>query len=448
MKLPITYKRIFFRILIGYIFLVIISFLLFQLIDITSIRSKSFIFIALIFFSFVLAILSTKSITDSILSIVYAILAIRKNNFDLKDYISNKENLFPELVQNLKFLAEEIEKKLEFLRLEQEELNTIVNNIEASLLVIDLEGRIVFANSSLKRLVDIREITNKFYWEVFRERDINKFFKSLIKDPRNLIHELVIKGVKYLCSTTYIPKRKRVILIFHDLSPMEEVKRVKKDIVASVSHELRTPLTTIKGYIETLLDEDLEEDKKYYLKIIDKNTNRLCTLVNELLILSELENKKQLTKTNVEVKNLIDEIKDFFNQRLVEKGLNLEIHIDEDIKYIYSDEFKLQQLFINLIDNSIKYSHKGTIKIYITKLTHGGVKIVIQDEGIGISKEHLPYIFERFYVVDKSRSRQTGGSGLGLAIVKHIVKLHGGMIEVKSKPHQGTTFTIFLPEDS
>ena len=442
MKLQLTYKKVFLRLLTSYLVLILISFLLFRVTQ----SNRTIIYIIVSIFSVILAALLTNSIKDSIASILSVISSIRYNNFIIKDSEIDKNNWFPELVQSIKYLSEEIEKNIDFFKSSQEELNIIVDNIDASLLLIDLEGRVVFANSSLKRLVNISDLTNKFYWEIFRERDINKFFKELINNPKNLMQELTIKGVRYLCSVTYLPKRRRLILIFQDLSPIEEVKRVKKDIVANVSHELRTPLTTIKGYLETLLDEDLDDDKKYFLKIIEKNTNRLCSLVNELLILSELENKKELTKHKIEISRLLDEIKELFVQRLIEKDLKLKISIDSQITYIYADEFKLQQLFINLIDNAIKYSKKGNIFINIEKLSHGGIKIIIKDEGIGIPKEHLPYIFERFYVVDKSRSRQTGGSGLGLSIVKHIVKLYGGMIEVKSKPKKGTIFTIFLPD--
>jgi len=441
-KLQLTYKKVFLRLLTSYLVLILISFLLFRVTQ----SNRTIIYIIVSIFSVILAALLTNSIKDSIASILSVISSIRYNNFIIKDSEIDKNNWFPELVQSIKYLSEEIEKNIDFFKSSQEELNIIVDNIDASLLLIDLEGRVVFANSSLKRLVNISDLTNKFYWEIFRERDINKFFKELINNPKNLMQELTIKGVRYLCSVTYLPKRRRLILIFQDLSPIEEVKRVKKDIVANVSHELRTPLTTIKGYLETLLDEDLDDDKKYFLKIIEKNTNRLCSLVNELLILSELENKKELTKHKIEISRLLDEIKELFVQRLIEKDLKLKISIDSQITYIYADEFKLQQLFINLIDNAIKYSKKGNIFINIEKLSHGGIKIIIKDEGIGIPKEHLPYIFERFYVVDKSRSRQTGGSGLGLSIVKHIVKLYGGMIEVKSKPKKGTIFTIFLPD--
>ena len=441
-----TYKRIFFRLLISYIFIVVVSFLSFKFIRFNpTVDQYIFVLFILIAFSFILAALFTKSIKDSIAVISSAISEIRQNNFKIKDSLLSKDNLFPDLVQNIRSLSEEIEKDTDLFKLAQEELNTVINSIDAALLLIDLEGKVLFANASLKRLVSIEDLTDKFYWEIFRERDINEFFKSLLNNPKNLMRELEIKNVRYLCSVTYLPKCKRLILIFQDLSPIEEVKRVKKDIVANVSHELRTPLTTIKGYLETLLDEDLDEDTRYFLKIIDRNTNRLCSLVNDLLILSELENKRELTKTEISLLKLLDEVKDLFTQRLIEKKLKLEISITDQLTYIYADEFKLQQLFINLIDNAIKYSKKGTIYVTIERLSQNGIKVIVKDEGIGIAKEHLPYIFERFYVVDKSRSRQTGGTGLGLSIVKHIVKLHGGMIEVKSTPKKGTTFTIFLP---
>ncbi|MCD6155495.1 MAG: PAS domain-containing sensor histidine kinase, partial [Candidatus Atribacteria bacterium] len=216
--------------------------------------------------------------------------------------------------------------------------------------------------------------------------------------------------------------------------------------VVNVSHELRTPLTAIKGYVETL-EEEIEGDSKRYLDIIKRHTERLINIVADLLLLSELE-EKGLTqiKEEVNLEKVVKDVFKIFDQKAKEKGLKLNL-ICEGNPVVEGDAFKLEQMFINLIDNAIKYTERGEVLVYL-KQTDEEVIVKVKDTGIGIPKEHLDRIFERFYVVDKSRSKKLGGTGLGLSIVKHIVLLHNGKIDVKSSPGEGTEFIITFPSRS
>jgi len=214
--------------------------------------------------------------------------------------------------------------------------------------------------------------------------------------------------------------------------------------VVNVTHELRTPLTAIKGFVETL-EEELDKEKQNYLRIIKRNTDRLSHIVEDLLSLEELEEKGiRLEREEVNLKELAENVLKIFEQEARGRGLSLRLIADERLPLIQADSFRLEQMFVNLLDNALKYTEKGGVTI-VLRAKESEVAVEVQDTGIGISEEHLPRIFERFYTVDKARSRRLGGTGLGLSIVKHIVLLHGGKIQVKSELGLGTTFNVTLP---
>jgi two-component system phosphate regulon sensor histidine kinase PhoR len=236
------------------------------------------------------------------------------------------------------------------------------------------------------------------------------------------------------------------MVIFHDITEIKNTEKIKKDFILNVSHELRTPLTAIKGFIESLGTE-IDKKNLRYLDILKRNTERLINIVNDLLVLSELEDRETVLRLeDVDLNQLIEDIRKIFEQKLKEKKLNLKIQSADKHITVKADSFQLEQIFINLIDNAIKYTQKGGIVITV-KQDKKYTTISIEDTGIGIPKENLTRIFERFYVVNKSRSRSLGGTGLGLSIVKHIVLLHNGKIDVESTLGKGTKFTISLPNN-
>ena len=214
----------------------------------------------------------------------------------------------------------------------------------------------------------------------------------------------------------------------------------------NVSHELRTPLTAIKGYAETLRKEVDTSPGKKYLETVERNTDRLINIVNDLLLLSSLEEKAVLELEDIDLGGLLENVITIFDQRLKDKELSLVIDVKEDLPPIKADLFKLEQMLVNLLDNAVKYTDRGEITVSID-VQDKRVRIQVRDTGIGIPKEDIPRIFERFYVVDKSRSRKSGGTGLGLSIVKHIVLLHHGTIDIESALGKGTSITVTLPTD-
>jgi two-component system phosphate regulon sensor histidine kinase PhoR len=256
-----------------------------------------------------------------------------------------------------------------------------------------------------------------------------------------LSDNIKLDGRNYLCSISFLSSSGQIVLTLHDITQIMQLSTIKKDFVVNVSHELRTPLTAIKGFVETLEVEKVGKSKRY-LEIIKRHTDRLISIVQDLQQLSELEAMEQLEPETVNLAQLLQPILKMFETQLASKGLDVELNLD-DVE-VSADPFKLEQVFINLIDNSIKYTEKGRITISAEQDAKQ-TRIVVQDTGIGIPKEHLPRIFERFYVVDKSHSRKMGGTGLGLSIVKHIVQAHRGTITIESEVRGGTKVTITLP---
>lgn len=240
---------------------------------------------------------------------------------------------------------------------------------------------------------------------------------------------------------------KGILLVFHDITEIKKLEQVRKDFVANVSHELKTPVTSIKGFTETLLD-GAKEDKEtleHFLRIILEESDRLQSLILDLLELSKIEQQGYtLAIRDVNMSQLLEEMLPILCQKAEEKEIELILEPLEKEITIDGDYYRLKQIFINLISNAISYSLQGGRVTISMKEGLNSVAVSISDTGIGIAQEEIPRIFERFYRVDKARSRNSGGTGLGLAIVKHLVEAHKGKISVESKLGKGTTFTIEL----
>ncbi|MFW6134780.1 MAG: sensor histidine kinase, partial [Elusimicrobiota bacterium] len=284
-----------------------------------------------------------------------------------------------------------------------------------------------------------------YYWEIFREKELTDMIDTVKKSGENLLKEININNKHFLCSAAYLDKKDEIIILFNDITKFRKLDKLKKDFVVNVSHELKTPLTAIKGYVETLDEEIKSKQSKHYINILKRHTNRLINIVEDLLLLSELEEETiEIEFKKANLKQIILDIAKVYEQKIKSKSLQLKIEIQDDLPEVEADPFKIEQMLINLIDNAVKYTEQGEIKIEAHS-AEDNIEIKISDTGIGISSDDIERIFERFYVADKSRSRKMGGTGLGLSIVKHIVILHNGKINVNSTPLKGTEFIINLP---
>lgn len=393
--------------------------------------------------SLIVSIALSKTLSMPIEEIADKVSSIAKGNFKVRLSMLKKGELGL-LAKNINEMAEKIEALFEELRKEKDILRRIINSIPVAIFVISVDGEILMANDAFKDIVHEDNVEGRLYWELLREPELNLFIQQFRKTLTDMQKELTVGGDPFLCSIKYLEEEKEAIVVLHNIAILKETDRIKKDLVANVSHELRTPLTVIKGYVETLIEIEDEEEKKKYLEIIERNINRMLSMIKDLLFLSELDTKASLSVEEIDIEELINEVHKIFLPRLKEKRLYFKVDVDPCSKIIYADRTKLEHALINLIDNAVKYTEKGGVSIRVLK-ENDFVNIEVSDTGIGIPEDHIPYIFERFYVVDKSRSRKKGGAGLGLSIVKHIVELHKGKIFVKSTPKKGTIFTISLP---
>lgn len=367
---------------------------------------------------------------------------LANKKFDKKIFIK-KDDEFGEIYYNLNLLSKELKETLNIYIQEKEEINTILSSIEEAILVLNSNGLIKVANQTFKNLINESDILGKYYWEIIENIETVEFIKKVLNSKEKLTKESLIDNKNYLIKGYYLSKTDEFIFTFLDTSLVRKFEEVKRDFVRDASHELKTPLTAIKGFIETLEEENFN---KKYIEIIKRNVDRMINIINDLLTLSQLEDKEtKIELTEFDFFEMINNVIKIFSNKIKEKGLTIEVETFGYETKIKGDPYKLEQVFINLIDNAIKYTEKGGIKInYYLKDKSCVIEVI--DSGIGIPKEHINRIFERFYVVDKSRSRRLGGTGLGLSIVKHIILLHGGKIEVESEVSKGSKFIITLPQ--
>ena len=391
------------------------------------------------------AIFITRTVSVPLRKLSIAARKIASGDFDVRVDLKNRDEL-QELAVSFNHMAGEIKKLFTTITLQKEELDGILSSIQEGLVVMSKDGKIIRANKSMKKITGISDMEGKMFWEIFllNSPSISSLIKNSIETGKSMTEEVSIGDRRFLSSITHMKTKNEVVLVLHDITRLKKLEEFKKDLVMNVSHELRTPLTAIYGYLETL-EEEMEEEKKHYVDIIKKHTWRLINLVNDLLTLSELEKKGEIDYEDVDITRMVNQIMKFFEKKAKEKGIMLKASVPENL-HMKGDGFRLEQMLLNLVDNAIKYTESGEVEILVRKKKKN-IEFRVRDTGMGIPPECIPRIFERFYVVNKARSRELGGTGLGLSIVKHIVELHGGEIFVESTPGKGSTFTVIIPQN-
>ena len=362
------------------------------------------------------------------------------------------------LGEALNKLADEIQDQVSEIHLEHNRLRVILGGMRDGLIAIDDLGKIVLINSVMSRILgfEIREVRGRYLSDVIKDSEIIELLMNTLKMQRPLEAELDLglgQSEKFLKAYTsplidYGQDVSGALIVLHDLTQTRMLENMRRDFVANVSHELKTPITAIRGIAETLVDDpqmELELRQKFMTKITDQS-HRLSNLVSDLLALARLDEREKTPKTRIELGTLIEErITSLSKVTAPEKMARLIFDKPEEPVHVFGDEEELRQAIGNLIDNGLKYTPRhGSVRTELSS-TGDQATIRIEDNGIGIPEEFLDRIFERFFRVDKARSREIGGTGLGLAIVKNICLKHDGNVEVESKDGKGTTFTITLP---
>jgi two-component system phosphate regulon sensor histidine kinase PhoR len=393
--------------------------------------------------SLLVALVFSAALTRPLRELIIATRNVANGDLDTRVMLRSKDEV-RELGDSFNVMTEQLKNMVAELTRRREELESVISAVQDGVVVLDGEGRVLLSNRAFRSCVGEQEIDGKFYWEVIRSTALADIVKRARDEHRNVGGEAQFSGRIYSCGASAVESQGELVVWLHDVTEIKNVERVKKDFIVNLSHELRTPLTAIKGFVEAATD-DVGGRPRHYLDIAGRNIDRLAAIVEDLLRLSELEDRvTELEIGKVDLEPVVREVAGFFEQRAGEKNLTLSVSASEGLPAVLADRYRLEQVLINLIDNAVKYTDKGGVTI---QLDHEGdaVRMRVSDTGSGIPEQHIPRIFERFYVVDKSRSRTLGGTGLGLSIVKHIVLMHGGDIGVTSVPGSGTTFTVTLP---
>src|SRR5437764_2017751 len=335
----------------------------------------------------------------------------------------------------------------------------ILGAMQDGLLVVDKRRHITLMNRTLENLFDLRDAAvGAPLLETVRHATLDGLIAETLRTGKPMQSELTLTDSKTnadrhvemsaVAMKDHVDITTGAVVLFHDITQSKRLDQVRSDFVANVSHELRTPLSILRGYIETLVDspETSREELTRILQIMERHSKRLGLLVDDLLSLAQLESSTTTLEIDqVRLPELFDHVLRDWKEKLGEKNLKVIVYLSQDASPIRADETRLQEVLYNLLENAVKYSREnGEIRVQAARR---GYEIVlsVSDDGIGISKDDLPRIFERFYRADKARTRELGGTGLGLAIVKHIAQLHGGRVEAESEPGRGTSIRVVLP---
>ncbi len=385
----------------------------------------------------------SKSVSGPVREVIDASSRVAAGDFDVT-VSARRSGEFKRFAQSFNAMTGKLRTLFDEIRMKNEEIQGILGSMREGLCVLGRDDRIELCNPSFRRIVQNEDPEGRHFWEIVRSSALSEAVRKARASKGETSEEGAIGDHIYFCSVAHLATGDRLVVTLHDITDIRALEKTKKDFVVNVSHELRTPLTAIKGFLDTI-ETRAEEESRPYLEIIRRNTERLISIVEDLLALSELEERgPKIDRIEVDLRPLAESILRMFEKRANDKGLTLSLETPGELPLIRADPGQLEGLLLNLIDNAVKYTEKGSVKVRLS-VREAKLAIEVEDTGPGIGAEHLPHVFERFYVVDKSRSKKLGGTGLGLSIVKHIALAHKGSVSVRSRVGEGTAFSVLLP---
>ncbi|MFA5336094.1 MAG: ATP-binding protein [Candidatus Omnitrophota bacterium] len=410
---------------------------------------------AVFLFSLVLSVIVSSAVTRPIARISSTANSIAAGDLSAKALVSSDDEI-GDLAKTLNYMAGEIRSKMDRIASGEAKLEAVLSSMVEGVIVTDEKGSVVVANPSARRMFFIdASPEGKMTLEVIRNSSVHQIVDSILGRRQKIaVKEIQLNKPderSVMVSAAAVMKEGELsgaLLVFHDITELRRLEKVRQDFVANVSHELRTPLSSIKGYSETLMDGGVRDPKeqKEFLEIIYRESDRLAKLIDDILDLSRTESGKMaMVFMPLDVSPVVKRVCAILEKQAAMKSIRIALDIPAGTPRILADESRLSQVILNLLDNAVKYTPEGG-DVRISAAPEGNfVRIDVFDTGVGIPEADIPRIFERFYRVDKARSRELGGTGLGLSIVKHIVQAHGGQVSVKSAPEKGSTFSFTIP---
>lgn len=410
---------------------------------------------------FVIAALISYSIAQSMTRPLEQITKVAKRikNMDYQARVKVRKNdEIGELGTAINAMADSLQVQMTRIKQNESQLESVLANMINGVVMIDAKGQILLMNRRAEEVLGFsaRELVGRHFAEAKQQYELSQIIQEALETRKHIKEEITFYfPEERLLELNLVPISQSgpgdfggVLLVLQDVSAIRRLERMRSEFVANVSHELKTPIAAVKGFAETLLGGAVqdEETARSFLQIIFDESERLNRLIGDILELSKIESRRvPLIFSPVEMESFVDKTITLLEPEAKRKSIQLSCKIESGL-YVEADEDRLRQIFMNLLANGINYTPEGgRVSLLVNALDHDHIRIQISDTGIGIPKKDLPRIFERFYRVDKARSRSSGGTGLGLSIVKHLVELHKGTLSVTSTVGVGTTFTIDLP---
>jgi two-component system phosphate regulon sensor histidine kinase PhoR len=356
-------------------------------------------------------------------------------------------------------MAIQLQERIEAVIRQRNKLEAVLSSMAEGVIAVDSEEKIININQAAAEISQVKadQMVGKSVQEMIRNRDLTDLIqKTMVGGDRQEEDITIIKNGERILNTHCTPlldhngQRIGILIVFNEVTQLRRLENMRRDFAANVSHEIKTPLTAIKGFVETLRQDGISDRKEAdrFLGIIEKHVNRLTAIIEDLMQLSRIEREDDLKLIGLAksgVAETLTEAIQLCSEKAEKKHITVNLNCQDELAALI-DASLLQQAFVNLLDNAIKYSHENSQVRIQAGIHDDEIRIEFHDQGLGIAQKHLPRLFERFYRVDKARSRKLGGTGLGLAIVKHIAHAHGGNVSVESVLGSGSCFTIHLPQ--
>lgn len=360
------------------------------------------------------------------------------------------------LADNINYLVDELQNKIRLVNEEKSKLMTALTSIDEGVLILNADEKIEFVSPALANILTQQygDIVGKTLMEAFRNLELQKAFQKFKQLHEIAVSEISLGKIDPVIMSISIsevhgyPGEEKHMVVFHDVTRLKKLERIRTDFVANVTHEIRTPLTAIIGYLETLQSGAINnaDDAKRFVEIMHKQAQRLNRLVEDLMTISKIElGEVKFIFEDIYLPDIIGSVIPLLEAKAEIKKINIENLVPEKIPQVKGDRDRLSQVFVNVLDNAVKFTPGGGNITIDAKEKTGSVVVTITDTGTGIPREEIQRLGERFYRVDKTRSRDLGGTGLGLSIVKHLMLAHGGKIEIESQLNRGTKVSLFFP---
>jgi two-component system phosphate regulon sensor histidine kinase PhoR len=405
----------------------------------------------------ILSLVISRRITRPIEQIKRTAESIARGNFQARSQVEQSDEI-GSLSEAMNQMAAHLRDRIDTVVRQRNEIEAMLSSMIEGVIAVDEEERIISMNQAAAAMFscDIAQSQGRSIQEVVRNTVLHEFVKNALTSHEPVEKDIALHsdGEKIINAHGTVlqdsdGQEVGALIVLNDITRLWRLEHIRRDFVANVSHEIRTPITAIKGFVETLREGTVKDpkDTKRFLGIVEKHVDRLEAIIEDLLSLSRIERGgegEHIMLQRARIRDVLLTALQVCEVKAVPKRISLELSCNEELKANINPAL-LEQAVVNLIDNAIKFSNAGsTVQVKAVE-TAGKISISVRDQGSGIEKEHLPRLFERFYRVDKARSRRMGGTGLGLAIVKHIAQVHGGEVSVESTPGKGSTFSIHIP---